>query len=91
MPKAKVKSKYPEIKEIKEDLESLKDNTVELAQHVKKDSVEQIEATTQTLKAYATQELAKAEKVVREKPVQSVAIAFAGGLLASALIKRGRR
>lgn len=89
MPK-KTKDKYPEIKEIREDLESLKDNTVELAQHVKKDGMEQVQETKQTLTVQALKNLKQIEKQVQRKPMQSIAVAFAGGLVASMFL-RGRR
>lgn len=88
MPKAKIKTKYPEVQDIKHDLESLKGNTVELAKHVKEDSVGQIESTKQTLKAQTQAEIKKAEKYVKANPMQSVAIAFAGGLIASMILRR---
>ncbi len=80
--------KYPEVKEIKQDLESLKDNSVELAQHVKNDAVYKIEETTSSVKAQAKAELKKVEKHVEANPIQSVAIAFAGGVLLSMLMGR---
>ncbi len=85
-----LKGKYPEIQGIKEDLGSLKDNTVELAQHVKKDGLNQVEETAKSLKSFGQKELKKAEKYVKQKPMQSIAIAFAGGVVASILL-RGRR
>jgi len=95
MPKAK--TTYPEIEEIKEDLDSLKDNVVALTKHVKKESVVQAEVISDTAKERIAlaklrgqQEVKKVEKQIKAKPAQSVAIAFAGGLLASMLI-RGRR
>lgn len=95
MPKAK--TTYPEIEEIKEDLDSLKDNVVALTKHVKKDGVEQVEdlgdvakKRVEVLKARGQQEIKKVEKQVKAKPAQSIAIAFAGGVLASMLL-RGRR
>lgn len=95
MPKSK--TSYPEIDEIKEDLDSLKDNVVALTKHVQKDGVEQVEDLSKTaqkrltlLKMRGRQEMKKVEKQVKAKPAQSVAIAFAGGVLASMLL-RGRR
>ena len=46
MPKSK--TTYPEIDEIKEDLDSLKDNVVALTKHVQKDGVEQVEDISKT-------------------------------------------
>lgn len=87
MPK-KIKKKYPEVEEIKNDIESLKDNTVELAQHIKEDAAGTIEETAATVKMQAKTELTKVEKHVKSNPMQSVAIAFAGGVLASILLNR---
>jgi ElaB/YqjD/DUF883 family membrane-anchored ribosome-binding protein len=92
---SKTKEAYPEIAEIKEDLSSLKSNAVELAHHVKKNG----EAQTQEFKKLAAQELdvlketgrtqlKKIEERVKEKPGQSIAIAFASGLAISYLLGR---
>tara|TARA_R110000764_G_scaffold4085_1_gene16894 strand:- start:8236 stop:8505 length:270 start_codon:yes stop_codon:yes gene_type:complete len=85
-----IKTKYPEVSEIREDLESLKGNTVELAHHVKDDTVESVEETVLTLKKQTQKELKKVESHVKDNPIQSVAIAFAGGILASMLIRSRR-
>lgn len=98
MSKSKSKSQnYPEIDEIREDLDSLKGNVVELTKHIKKDGVDHAEeAKALAKKRFASaklrgqQEVKKLENQVREKPAQSMAVAFAGGVLASMLI-RGRR
>jgi len=50
--------------------------------------MEQIDNATQTLKTEAKAELKKIENCIIQRPVQSVAIAFAGGVLASMLLKR---
>ena len=74
-----IKTKYPEVSEIREDLESLKGNTVE-----------SVEETVLTLKKQTQKELKKVESHVKDNPIQSVAIAFAGGILASMLIRSRR-
>ncbi len=84
----KAKTNYPEIKEIKHDLDSLKHDAIELAQHVKKDGMDQVNETSHTLRAYGTVKLKQAENGIRKNPLQSVAIAFAGGLVASFLLGR---
>lgn len=89
MPKS-AKTKYPEVKEIKNDLESLKENTVELAKHVKEDGIEQAQEKAQSISAAAKKNLRKAEIHVKQNPIQSVAVAFAGGVIASMLLG-GRR
>jgi len=96
MPK-KIKKNYPEIDEIKEDLDSLKDNVVAVTKHVQKDGIEQANELGQIAKdrideiqARSKIEAKKIEKQVKAKPAQSVALAFAGGILAS-LLFRGRK
>lgn len=96
MSKAKSPS-YPEIEEIKEDLNSLKDNVIALTQHIQKDGKVQAEEVGEEAKKRLTlvrargkQEMKKLERQVKAKPGQSMAIAFAAGLAASALL-RGRR
>jgi ElaB/YqjD/DUF883 family membrane-anchored ribosome-binding protein len=94
MPKSK--STYPEIAEIREDLDSLKDNVIELTKHLKQDGMDQAEAVGTVakkrlngLKTQSRKELKKVEDQVKKKPAQSLAIAFASGLVASLLL-RGR-
>lgn len=94
MPKSK-KTGYPEIDEIREDLNSLKDNVIELTKHVQEDGIHRAEEASVIAKkklaeiqANGEQGLKKMEGHVREKPAQSLAIAFAGGLLASLLLRR---
>ena len=96
-PPKKTTDKYPEVKDIKQDIESLKGNTVDLAQHVKSDGVEKVkeglervEASADVLKDIGRNEVERAEKHIKKNPMQSVAIAFAGGLALSLLL-RGRR
>ncbi len=91
------KSKYPEVKDIQNNIKEIGGKTAELAQHVKQDGVHQVEEISarvgekaENLKAAGQRELEKVELKVRANPMQSVAIAFAGGLLAS-LFLRGRR
>lgn len=91
----KAKKEYPELKTIKQDINNLKEDAVELAHHVKEHGVYQADA----LKGRATDayeellneglsEFQKLEKRVMEKPGQSVAIAFAAGILTSFLMGR---
>ena len=86
---------YKEIKDIRDDLDSLKNNVIELTRHLQKDG----EAQTHEMKEKALSRLADlrktsekqikdVEKQVKAKPAQSLAIAFATGLLASFLLKR---
>ncbi len=86
---------YPEIEEIKEDIVSLRSNIVELTQHLKKDGMKQ----TKRLKDNAADQISELQKTgkehlenlegqVKQKPLQSVAIAFASGLVFSMLVGR---
>jgi ElaB/YqjD/DUF883 family membrane-anchored ribosome-binding protein len=95
MPKAKTKTQYPEIEDIREDLDSLKTNVVELTRAVKKDSVVQTEAIKdvaltrfEELKESGQEQIKNIERRVKAKPAESVAIAFAAGLAASFLLGR---
>lgn len=92
----KVKSEFPEIEEIRNDIDSLKDNVVELSKHLQSEGKNQAfklgdiaMERLSDLKKSASFEYQRAEKAVKQKPGQSVAIAFAAGLLASALFRRG--
>lgn len=93
----KIRSEFPEIEEIKQDIDSLKSNVVELTKHMKsegKDSAFKLgEAALSRyadLKKSAQLEYLKAEKSVKSKPGQSIAIAFGAGLVAAFLL-RGRK
>ncbi len=92
---AKVETKYPEVEKIKQDAQSLKENTVELGRHIKAEGsvkAEEIkEATSEKINYYSEQgkeQLLLAEMKVREKPLQAVAIAFAAGAALSILFGR---
>ncbi len=97
MPKAKTPTptEYPEISDIREDLNSLKTNVVELTKHLKKDGV----AKADTVKDAAIdryEDIAQSgkervkdiERRVKQKPAESIAIAFAAGLVTSFLLGR---
>ncbi len=95
MPKVKSTSTYPEIDEIREDLNSLKGNVVELTKHIQKDGIKQAEEVGTNVKKSAAalqlrglQEMKKVEKQVKQKPAQSLAIAFGTGVLLSMLMNR---
>lgn len=88
-------SSYPEVDDIRQDLNSLKENVFALTKHMKSDG----SAKTAVLKSvakdnieelqnYGQTQLKNVEKKVKTKPMQSIAIAFAGGLLASFLLRR---
>jgi len=86
---------YPEIQDIKNDLDSLKNNVVELTKHIKSDGADKSHQLAQDLsqrllelKDSGRSELDKVAQHVQQKPGQSLAIAFAAGLLASVLLGR---
>lgn len=91
------RSEFPEIEEIRNDIESLKTNVVDLSRHIKEEGKIQASRLTEVamdriadLRKNASVEYQKAERAVKAKPGQSIAIAFAAGLVASLLIRRGR-
>ena len=92
---SKVKEPYPEIQDIRHDLDSLKNNVVELTKHIKQDGFK----TTREIKRAAwlrigearksgEKQLKKVEASVKKEPAKSLAIAFASGLILSALMRR---
>lgn len=88
-------NKYPEVENIKSDINSLKENTIELTKHVKKDgkvkTAELKHALSEKMDVMTEKgqdRLRDIEFKVREKPLQAVGIAFAAGLLASILMGR---
>lgn len=91
----KSKKTYSEIDHIREDLDSLKNNVVELTRHMKKDGNAQAAHLRENL-AERMEYLQKAgrgryqqlEGRVKEKPGQSLAMAFGAGILASMLLGR---
>lgn len=92
---SKVTAKYPEIENIKGDIDSLKENTIELGKHIKKDGsfkTSQLKGVVsdkvQQLSDKGQEQLKNVEGRVKDKPLQSVAIAFAAGLFISALLGR---
>lgn len=87
-PLAKIKNEteanYPEIKEMGEDLKSLKNHAVDLGTHIKEDGQQQIEAAKES----AMTRVHKVEQQVKANPMASVAIAFGAGVLASVILGR---
>jgi ElaB/YqjD/DUF883 family membrane-anchored ribosome-binding protein len=85
---------YPEIDELKEDLAALKKHMSELTASLKRDGIDEAEKIGAKakeklgeLKDHGSQGIEKIEDRVREKPGQSIAIAFAAGFLASMLMR----
>ena len=81
--------------DLRQDIENLKHDAYELAQHaveagsrnasqLRDQAADQID----TLKEAGKKNLARVEKRIREKPGQSLAIAFAAGALLSLLMGR---
>lgn len=92
---AKAHNQYREIDDIKKDIDSLKSNTVALTSHLADDGKEKLHEAGGQLRTFLSackKDGAKyyheAEDKVRQNPGQSIALAFAGGLLLSALLKR---
>lgn len=92
---AKAKAKYNEIDDIRDDLNSLKNNVVELSRTLKKDGVARTETVKdsalsrlETIKGAGQRRLGEVEGRVKSKPVESMAVAFAAGLATSLLLRR---
>jgi ElaB/YqjD/DUF883 family membrane-anchored ribosome-binding protein len=86
---------HSDMDDIRKDLDSLKNNVVELTKHMKNEGVSQ----TKHLKDVASdrlddvkdagrQQMADVERHIKDKPTESIAIAFAAGLVASYLFGR---
>lgn len=89
------KKKYSEVDNIKQDIDSLKSDTIELAKHIKEDSAaktaeikEMATERVQTMAEQGKERLKDVESKVKKKPLQSLAIAFAAGLAFSVLMGR---
>ncbi|MBL8639980.1 MAG: hypothetical protein JNK24_06455 [Alphaproteobacteria bacterium] len=82
-------------KGIRDDLYSLKDNVTELAKHLKEEGSEKshqmaevLLARLKELQGSGRDHLHTLEGQVREKPLQSVAVAFVAGAIVSMLLGR---
>jgi len=89
------KQQYPEIEDLREDLNSLKNNVTELSRHVKEDGSrhaqhlkESAEMQLKDIKENGMKQYEEIEAKAKEKPMQAMLMAFAGGVLASYLIGR---
>lgn len=87
--------KYPEAERIKEDVASIKDNAVQLGHRVKDQGAEKAQQVKEAVvegynrfKETGSDQMKEVERRVREKPIQSLAIAFGVGLVASLLFGR---
>lgn len=88
-------SHYPEIDDIRSDLDSLKDNVVELTRHIKADGANEVQALAKLAKKRVSKiqtagkrELHKIEDSIQTHPMQSVAIALAAGAVLSFFMSR---
>ena len=95
--RADVAAEYPEINDIRADLNSLKDNVLELSRHVKKNSSHHLEDAKHyaedqidKVKRAGADALHKVEARAVENPGQTIAIAFVAGLAASFFLGRRR-
>jgi ElaB/YqjD/DUF883 family membrane-anchored ribosome-binding protein len=95
MTKNIVEPKHLDAEHIKQDISSLKSNTVDLAKHVKEagshkreDMTEAASKRLKDLTAQGKEQLESLESKIKEKPLQSMAIAFIAGLVFDALLKR---
>ncbi len=92
---AKSHSQYSEIDDIKKDIHSLKTNATSLSHHLADDGKEKLHEASGQLKSLLSackkdgaRYYRDAEEKVRKNPGQAMAVAFAGGLLLSALLRR---
>jgi ElaB/YqjD/DUF883 family membrane-anchored ribosome-binding protein len=88
-------SNYSEIDDIREDIVSLKSNIADLTSHLKKDGVKQTKVlknkaqdTYEQAKISGKEQVDKVEEQVKQKPLESIAIAFATGVVASLILGR---
>lgn len=91
----RIQENYPEITDIKSNVNEIKSKTSDLARHVKEDGREHVaELATnfkdrfQDLKQYGRRELNLLEQHVVAKPTRSVAYAFLAGIVASVVFGR---
>lgn len=94
---SKTSGSYTELQDIREDLESLKNNVVELTRHLQTDGTlladkmaKKAKLRAVELKDAGREEMYRIEDRVREHPSQSIAVAFLAGVVASFLFG-GRR
>jgi len=83
------------IDEIREDIDSLKSNIVELTKHVKAETGIRTDVLKKgligqvaSIRSSGVAQYEKLEGQVKAKPGQSLALAFAGGIIASYLLSR---
>lgn len=91
----KGKSEFNELDNIKDDLESLKSNVIELARHLQGNGASKTMEIAQRfrdglsgLQNQSRAQLERAETLIRAKPAQSLVTAFVAGLVISVLMRR---
>lgn len=87
-PVTKFKQAYPEVKDIGNDLSSLKDNIGNLGAHIKKDGMHDLSDATAEACGSMKKMGQKMEAHIKNEPMQSLAIAFVSGLTISLLMAR---
>lgn len=92
---SKPKEEYSEMDHIRQDIESLKSNIVELTKHLSANASARTDdlklataAQLKRLKDSGLEQVSKVEGEVVKHPAQSIAIAFATGFVASYLLSR---
>lgn len=95
MSKTKTPKEYSEMDDIREDLNSLKTNVIELTKHLKSDGAARADTVKdaamdriEDIKISGKDRVKDIEKHVKQKPAESIAIAFAAGLVTSFLLGR---
>jgi ElaB/YqjD/DUF883 family membrane-anchored ribosome-binding protein len=93
--KARAIADYPEVGDIRKDVEALKEDVVALTRHVKDEGVDQVrKAQKLAQKKWARMqdigraELERTREVVKEHPVQGLAVAFCAGIVLAAIMGR---
>jgi len=92
----KAKSHYNKAeKEVLSDIKDIKENVIGLARNIREtstdkahDAVDYVRDQVENLKEVGVNRMERVEKRIKAKPGQSIAIAFAAGLLANALLGR---
>lgn len=90
-------SSYPEIEDIRDDLESLKTNVVELTRHVQENGsdkamhlaeavAEKAQKQMAKIQTRSKRELQRVERAIKAKPAQSLALAFTAGIVVSQML-----
>lgn len=86
---------YEELEDIKNDLDSLRSNVVQLTRHLKHDGAakaadvkERLKDGVDELRAKSEERLHELEDKVRENPRNSILLAFGAGILANILLRR---